>query len=128
MRYETLIRKVSQYELTWKIKRGAIVDERGYNPIQAYYHHTVAPSTGSSGYLAEELKLPMEDYTEFYIACICSLHLINRHLTVARKFRKALLKAFALEEDNVSNKQQETEAEVPQISGNEEEVLSKKTQ
>lgn len=128
MTYKTLIKKISQYGLAWKIERGAIVDERGYDPIRAYYHHNIATPTGSTGHHAEQLKLPMEDFTEFYIACICSLHLINRHHVGARKFRKALLKTLNLEEDNVSNKQQKIETEGSQIINNEEEILSKETQ
>lgn len=104
MTYKTLIRKVSQYNLAWKTQEGMIIDEHGYDPIRAYYHHNVTTPTGSTGYHAEQLQLPMEDFTEFYIACICPLHLINKHLKMAKGFRKALLKALNLEEDHVSDK------------------------
>ena len=35
---------------------------------------------------------------------ICPFHLINKHLKMAKGFRKALLKALSLEEDHVSDK------------------------
>ena len=67
MTYKTLIKKISQYGLAWKIERGAIVDERGYDPIRAYYHHNVATPTGSTGHHAEQLKLPILHASARYI-------------------------------------------------------------
>lgn len=109
MTYKTLIRKLKTYDSGWVIEDGEILDNRRYDPVRSYYHQNVATPTGSTAYHAEQLKLPIDEYTEFYIACICPLHLINSHLKNARTFRKAMLKAFNLEEDNVPHDRQQGE-------------------